>query len=151
MSLPMKSWSVLVHARCFTSLDIHTYTGYTCTRDTYTQCNLVHVHSVGVVWYAWKYCSLLHLCTSPTARDRVLCRRPCYRSICRECTNACIPAVFQQVCLTLANNFSTGLWLSTALCCISVPHLQPEIECHVDGHVIDQSAVRGRCGQMESR
>ena len=61
------------------------------------------------------------------------------------------PSRFQQVCLILANDFSTGLWLSTALCCISVPHLQPEIECHVDGHVIDQSAVRGRCGQMESR
>ena len=52
-------------------------------------------------------------------------------------TNACIPAVFQQVCLILANNFSTSLWLSTALRCISVAHLQPKIECHV----FDQSAV----------
>ena len=80
----------------------------------------------------------------------MLCRWPCYRSICRECTNACIPAVFQQVCLTLANNFSTGLWLSTALCCISVAHLQPEIECHADGHVIDQSAVRGHVAALRS-
>ena len=27
--------------------------------------------------------SLLHLCSSPTARDRVPCRWPCHRSICR--------------------------------------------------------------------
>ena len=66
------------------------------------------------------------------------------------CTNACIPAVFQQVSLTLANNFSTGLWLSTALCCISVAHLQPEIEYHVDGHVIDQSAVHGHVATLRS-
>ena len=65
-------------------------------------------------------------------------------------TNASIPAVFQQVCLILANNFSTSLWLSTALCCISVAHLQPDIECHVDGHVIDQSAVRGHVAALRS-
>ena len=57
---------------------------------------------------------------------------------------------FQQVCLTLANNFSTGLWLSTALCCIFVAHLQPEIGCHVDGHVVDQSVVRGHVATLRS-
>ena len=56
----------------------------------------------------------------------------------------------QQVCLTLANNFSTGLWLSTALCCIFVTHLQSEIECHVNGHVVDQSAGRGHVATLRS-
>ena len=69
---------------------------------------------------------------------------------CAISTNACIPAVFQKVCLTLANNFSTGLWLSTALCCVSVAHLHPEIKCHIDGHVIDQSAVRGHVATLRS-
>ena len=50
----------------------------------------------------------------------------------------------------IANNFSAGLWLSTALCCISVPFLQPKIKCHVDGHVIDQSAVRGHVATLRS-
>ena len=54
---------------------------------------------------------------------------------------------FQQVCLILPNNFSTSLWLSTTLRCISV---QPKIECHVDDRVIDQSAVRGHVATLRS-